>query len=90
MTAGVVLERMPSKELLVYISGIIEGLAYARFRKDTIAAGENDETGMNCIYDWFYGDDMASFGTIEAAFRRYADHYPSVLLGAMIKQECGE
>ncbi len=90
MTAGVVLEEMPVRERSSYVMGIVEGLAYSRFRKDTHAAGQNDETGMKCVYDWFYRDSMKSLDLIEAAFRKYSDHYPSVLLAVMIKKECGE
>lgn len=46
--------------------------------------------GMRCIYDWFYKDTKASFTRIEAAFQKYADHFPSTLLATMIKKECGE
>ena len=90
MTAGVVMDKMPVRERGAYIMGIVEGLAYARFRKDTIAAGEKDEAGMKCIDDWFYRDTTASFDRIEATFRQYAEHFPSTLLAAMIKKECGE
>lgn len=89
-TAGVVLKEMPAGEQASYIMGIIEGFAYARFRKDTVAAGAKDETGMKCIYDWFYKDTKAAFERIEATFTKYADQYPAVLLAAMIKKECGE
>lgn len=90
MTAGVVLQQMPVRERAAYIMGIVEGLAYARFRKDTIAAGTKTDTGMSCVYDWFYRDTAATYERIEATFRKYADHHPSTLLAAMIKKECGE
>lgn len=90
MTAGVVMDEMPVRERTSYIMGIVEGMAYARFRHDTLASGSRDETGMNCIYNWFYEDSMGALDAIEAAFRKYEDHFPSVLLAAMIKQECGD
>lgn len=90
MTAGLIMKEMPVRERAAYIMGIVEGFAYARFRKDTIAAGAKDEAGMKCIYDWFYKDTTASFDRIEAVFQRYAEHFPSTLLATMIKQECGE
>ena len=90
MTAGVIMKEMPVRERAAYIMGIVEGLAYARFRSDTIASGSKDEAGMQCIYRWFYEDTNASFDRIEAAFTKYAGHFPSTLLAAMIKKECGE
>lgn len=90
MTAGVILKEMPAGERAAYVMGIIEGFAYARFRKDTAAAGVKDEIGMKCIYDWFYADAQASLQRIDATFEKYANHFPSTLLAAMIKKECGE
>ena len=90
MTAGVIMEKMPEDSRYYFISGIIEGLAYARFLKDTNAAGSNAQSGMNCIYDWFYADAPNQMLSIEAAFSKYKDHFPSVVLTAMIKRKCGE
>ena len=90
MTAGLIMKEMPTRERAAYVMGIVEGLAYARFRKDTIATGANDNTGMQCIYNWFYKDTSTSFDRIEAAFKKYPEHFPSTLLATMIKKECGE
>jgi len=90
MTAGVVLEKMPVRERGAYVMGIVEGLAYARFRTDTVAAGSKNEAGMKCIYNWFYKDTTASFDRIEATFKKYPAQFPSTILGLMIKNECGE
>ena len=90
MTAGVVLEKMKSEELFAYINGIVEGMAYARFRKDTLAAGHKVETGMKCIYDWYYSGDGRTHLGIEDSFRANADHMPSVIIATLIKRECGE
>lgn len=89
LTAGVVLKEMPSKEFVVYVTGLVEGMAYARFRKDTLAAGQKVETGMQCIRTWFHGDTKTILA-VEDAFRQYADYTPWVVVGAMIKKECGE
>lgn len=80
---------MPNREFVVYISGMIDGFAYSRFRKDSLAAGERVETGMECIYGWFYNNPGITL-TIEDAFRQYSEHGPSTVLGAMLKKECGE
>lgn len=89
MTAGVVLEKMENRELGGFISGVIEGLAYARFRKDTLAAGSKDERGMNCIYNWYYASNDQPAGIL-ATFQKYPERMPGVIIALMVKQECGE
>ncbi|MCO5081769.1 MAG: hypothetical protein M9955_08945 [Rhizobiaceae bacterium] len=89
MTAGVIVEKMEADELAGFISGVIEGLAYARFRKDTIAAGSKDERGMNCIYNWYYASNDQPAGIL-ATFRKYPDRMPGTIVALMVKQECGE
>jgi hypothetical protein len=90
MTAGVILEKMKSDEQFAYINGIVEGLAYARFRKDTIAAGDKDERGSSCIQKWYYTGDGTTHASIVATFRRYPDQMPATIIALMVKQECGE
>lgn len=90
MTAGLIMTEMPARERATYIMGIVEGLAYARFRKDTGETGAKDSTGSKCIYDWFYTDANATLLRIEATFGKYTEHFPSTLLATMIKKECGE
>lgn len=89
LTAGVILKDMPTKEFGAYVTGMVEGMAYARFRKDTLSAGQKVETGMQCIRGWFHGDAKTILA-VEDAFRQYADYAPWVVLGVMIKKECGE
>lgn len=89
MTAGVVLEKMPSNELVVFVAGIVEGLAYARFRQDTKVAGKNDERGMNCIRNWYHGSDQIIL-KIQSTFKKYDKYPPWVVVAAMVKKECGE
>ncbi|MEO1193319.1 MAG: hypothetical protein AAFY02_16270 [Pseudomonadota bacterium] len=89
MSAGSVLERMSFEDRFVFMAGIIEGLAYARYKSDG-----NQTDGMGCIYDWFYGQDdtseraKASF-QIEEAFARYPDHTPGAVVGALVTMRCG-
>jgi len=90
MTAGVVLEKMDAKELFAYVYGIVDGMAYARFRKDSLVAGSKQEAGMKCIYDWFFEGETDTFVKVEAAFRQNAQHVPPVIIATMIKIECGE
>lgn len=90
MTAGVVVDEMPIRERTSYVMGIVEGLAYARFVQDTKEKGEQDQSGMNCIYRWLHSDMVGRMGHIDTAFRKYSEHLPSVVIAAMAKKECGE
>lgn len=90
MTAGNLMKTMPVPERTAYVTGIVDGLAYARFRKDTLAKGEKDEAGMACILKWFNKDSLATLTRIEATFQKYANEYPPTILALMVKQECGE
>lgn len=90
LSVGAVLDDMPVRERTSYIMGVIEGLGYARFRKDTMLSGEKDERGMKCIYEWFYTDNTAALDKIEAAFEQYRQHTPALVVTALVRQECGE
>lgn len=90
MTAGVILDKMSSDERFAYINGMVEGMAYARFRKDSLAAGGRDEKGMACILDWYWKGEGNTPFKIEAAFRQHKEHMPSTIIGTMVKNECGE
>ena len=90
MTAGVIMEKMKPGERFTYVSGLIEGLAYARFLKDSTAKGVNDQEGMDCINRWFFDGTTATMDQIENAFNKYHEHYPSVVIFALIKRKCGE
>ncbi|MCA1241475.1 hypothetical protein LC092_03385 [Stappia stellulata] len=89
VTAGKVLKELPPNEFVWFVGGIVEGLAYARFRKDTIAAGERVTTGSNCIRDWFHENRGVSL-RIRSTFEKYSDYAPWVVIAAMVKKECGE
>jgi len=85
LNADAVLNKMTSEQQTAYVAGVVEGLAYARFLSD-----KPDETGMQCIYSWFYGSGEGKWRTIESWFSRYPEQSAGVLLYVLIKQECGE
>ena len=90
MTAGVIMEKMGPKERYAYVSGIVTGMAYARFRKDTIAAGSRDERGMICIHEWFSKGDGSTYAMLENTFTQNGQYTPSVIIASLLKKECGE
>lgn len=90
VTAGLLLKEMPPAEFTTYTLGIVEGLAYARFLRDTEKSGRRNEDGMGCIHRWYHGDTKARFNKMMQAFEKYSEHHPTTILYAMIKKECGE
>ncbi|MEO0384189.1 MAG: hypothetical protein AAF234_11625 [Pseudomonadota bacterium] len=90
MTSETVMREMPAGDRFLYVTGILEGLAYARLVRDTEARGERDNSGMNCIYRWFYESDGQTFQLIQAAFDRFPDHFPNTIIAVLISRECGE
>lgn len=68
LTAGVILKEMPARELAAYVTGIVEGLAYARFRTDSLKAGQKVQTGMDCIRNWYFSEPNRVLA-VENAFR---------------------
>lgn len=90
MTAGLVMEKMSAGERYSYVAGVVEGFAHARFLQDTRRHGQKSQSGMNCIYDWFYRSGGKTYLRVEAAFKKYPQHYPATLVAAMLKKRCGE
>ncbi|MFN3171230.1 MAG: hypothetical protein ACE37E_11115 [Hyphomicrobiales bacterium] len=90
MTAETIMREMPVRDRYIYVSGIVEGLAYARLVKDSQTTGERDNSGMNCIYEWYFADDGETHMQIEQAFRQYPAHFPNIIVSVMINRECGE
>ena len=84
MTAGSIITEMEPEARFPYLSGIVEGLAYARYKSDG-----NKTEGMACIYEWFYRGEKSA-NTIYGAFAKFKDHTPGAVMAALIKQRCGE
>lgn len=85
INADVVMNKMNSDQRVSYVSGVIEGLAYARFVRD-----KPDETGMKCIYDWYYADnDKRWKETLFPVFDRHKDKPVGVILHVLTKKACG-
>ncbi len=65
-----------------------EGKVVKQRKHLTLAAGHKIETGSQCTRNWFYSDARVIL-TIEDTFRRHADYTLWVVLGTMLKKECG-
>ena len=90
-TAGVVMQKMPAEQRIVYIQGVIEGLAYARYDRDNkhLQGNAKTVTGMKCVYDWFYGKEKP-MDMIYAAFGKFPSYTPATIISAMIEESCPE
>ena len=83
--AKTVIDKMSSEEKASYIAGLIDGLAYARYKNE----GKKTDGGMKCIYDWYQKKE----GTVEniiLSFHKYKTYTPNAIIAAMIEKECGE
>jgi len=86
LEVSTVLENMSSVQLTAYLSGIVEGLAYARFENE----GRDAQGGMKCIQDWYYNSEGEAAVQILQAFDRFTDYPAVAVVAAMAKQKCGE
>lgn len=82
-TAGIVVTKMAEADRYPFISGIIEGLAYARYKKDA-----DDTKGMKCIYNWFYETKGRTEEILET-FKKFPDYTAGAVMAAMVEKECG-
>lgn len=79
-------ENLSSEGRAAYVDGVVEGLAFARW----IADGR-DQTGMNCILNWYYGGEPSeAYEGVLDFFDRHPDQHVGTLMYALIREECGE
>ncbi|MEL6324884.1 MAG: hypothetical protein AAFS03_04780 [Pseudomonadota bacterium] len=84
LTADEVLGKMNADQRFGYVSGVVDGLAAARWVKD-----KPDATGMQCIYDWYLGRPAPEvLAMIEAWFERHGEQQAGILLHVLIGKEC--
>ena len=80
------LEFMPPNERTAYVDGVVEGLAFARWIAD-----DRDQTGMNCVLGWYYGDGNGqAYQIARDFFDQHPDQHIGTLMYALIREECGE
>ncbi len=80
-----VLTKMSLDQRHGYISGIVEGLAYARW-----LTHRPDDAGMQCIYNWYYGGGTEKWTQVTQWLERHLDKPVDALIYVLIKKECGE
>lgn len=85
LTADDVLNKMNADQQTSYIAGMVGGFAHSRFQRD-----KPDQSGVTCIFDWYYGSGTTKWQLIETWFSRHLDKQVEPLLYVLIKRECGE
>ena len=86
LTAQEVMDNMSSDERFAYVSGVVEGLAFARWLAD-----DRDPLGMQCIWDWYLKSDQRTrFNQQMDWFEQHPDQQVGTLMYALIREECGE
>lgn len=81
LTAGTVVTEMESGDRFPFVTGIVEGLAYARYQSDG-----KQTAGMQCLYEWgFNADNVVK---IYDAFKAFPDYTPAAVVAAMAEKEC--
>ena len=64
---------------------MVGGFAYSRYLRD-----KPDQSGMDCIFGWYYGSGAGKWEQVETWFSRHLDKQAEPLLYVLIKKECGE
>ena len=85
LTADEVMNKMSDEQRHGYVSGIVDGFAFARWQAD-----KPEKTGMQCIYDWYYSGEIETKRNIYAWFERHLDKNADALMYVLVKKECGE
>ena len=84
-SAKSVLEKMTTSELNAYLTGVVHGLAYTRYKRE----GKRTDGGMDCILGWFFNGGQ-TVKQIVQAFRKFPNYTPYAVIAAMAEQKCGE
>ncbi len=84
LTAGDVLENLNDDQWFGYVSGLLDGLATARW-----LAERPDSSGMRCIYEWYTARPAEqTIAEIEQWFGRHPEQQAGLLLHVLIAEEC--
>jgi len=86
LEVSTVLENMNAEQMNAYLSGIVEGLAYARYEQE----GRDADGSMKCIQDWFYYSEGEGVKQIMQAFNRFKTYPATSVVAALVAQKCGD
>ncbi|MBL4761019.1 MAG: hypothetical protein JKY80_09305 [Mariprofundaceae bacterium] len=85
LTGGEILSKLDTKAQTHYVSGILQGLGYARFLKD-----KSDLEGAKCIQAWLLKDGVARWQIVKQWLEHHKDKPAGVIIYTMVSKECGK
>lgn len=86
LTAGEALKNMNDDQWFGYVSGVVDGLATARWLVE-----RPDPSGMQCIYDWYTKRPPRKvIAEVEQWFERHPSQQAGILLHVLIDEECSK
>ena len=85
LTADEYLNKMNIEQQVSYMTGAVEGLAQSRWLID-----RPDQTGHDCVINWYFNGGKEREKSIDAWFARHLDKSAVALLYVLVKKECGE
>ncbi|MEM7069355.1 MAG: hypothetical protein AAF478_10775 [Pseudomonadota bacterium] len=85
LTGEDILTKMETNGQVSYVSGILEGLGYARFLRD-----RPDKTGLVCINHWLIDDGMARWQIVKQWLEQHKEKSAAVIIYAMVSKDCGK
>ena len=85
LTSSDVLSKLSKDERYSYISGVVEGLGYARFVTE-----KPSTKGSNCIHDWFFDGGVSRWKEIKTWLEHHSEKTAATVIYAMVSKECGK
>jgi len=84
LTGDDILTKLDTDAQYQYITGVLEGLGYARFLKD-----KPDQTGIKCIQTWFNDNPTERWDIVKQWLEQHKEKPVGVIVYAMVSKDCG-
>lgn len=85
LTGEEILTKLDTDGQYHYISGVLQGLSYARFLKD-----RPDQTGTKCIATWLISGGVKKWELAKKWLKHHKDKPAGVIIYTMVSKECGK
>ena len=85
LTGGEILTKLDTDAQYHYVSGILQGLGYARFLRD-----KPNQAGIKCIQQWLSKDSTARWKIAEQWLEHHGGKPAGTIIYAMVSKECGK
>lgn len=85
LTGEEILTKLDTDGQYDYVSGVLQGLSYARFLKD-----RPDQTGAKCIATWLIRGRNRNWEIAEKWLKHHKEKPAGVIIYTMVSKECGK